>query len=212
MILTTAHTKGGVSKTTTTWHIICELKKQKKDFIVIDLDHQRTIYNLNLYVREKNKLAVFTADNISQLNKILEKHQEQLIIIDTGGNGDQINKLAIQKADMILTPIGVDSITEVIGFKKFEAILKELHNPAIKILFSNINPRCKNFEDIKGVTSSYKNATTLSTTITSRANYKQSMGQGLGITELQPTKNSSYNTRLKKSQTEIKQLIKELGV
>lgn len=212
MIYTIAHTKGGVGKTTTVWHLICELSRQKRDFIVIDLDHQRTVYNLTSYLREKDNFKVYTADNLHQLQKIIEENSHRLIIIDTGGNGDQVNKQAIKLADKIITPIGNDSITEAIGFKKFEAILHELGSPDINILFCNIRPNTKNFEDIKAVVSDYKNTKILNSTITTRSNYKQSMGQGLGVTELPKSKNKALNDRLKKSVNEIKTLLKELEI
>ncbi len=213
MIITIAHTKGGVGKSTTTWHIICELQRLKKDFIIIDLDHQRTVYNLDNFLREKSKeFKVFTPTNISELHSLVTQHKDKLIIIDTGGNGDSINKKAMQIADKIITPIGNDSITEVIGFKKFEAILQELNNPNINILFCNIFHSTKNFNDILDVVSGYKNTTILKSIIRHRGNYKSSMGRGLGITEVKQTKNKSDNDRLKKSQIEIKNLIKELEI
>jgi chromosome partitioning protein len=208
-ILTIAHTKGGVSKTTTTWHIICELQRQKKDFIVIDLDHQRTIYNLNKALR-KDKFVVHAPASINALDHIMNNPQSDLVIIDTGGNGDQINKRALYYATDILTPIGNDSPTEIIGFKKFEAILHEVGKPHINILFSNVHPRATNFQDIEQVLASYDNKTILDSKVRSKNLYKITMGKGIGVTELKKTKSKQKNNQQQKVIQEIKQLVKEL--
>jgi len=212
MIYTIAHTKGGVGKSTLTWNIITALQKEGKDFICIDLDHQRTIYNINQYIREDNKMEVYTADDTTTLSKLLENNSDKTIIIDTGGNGDELNKRAIYAADKIITPIGSDSITEAIGFKKFEAILHELKTPPIYIAFCNIFHGTNKFDDILEVVRSYPKTNILNTVIRTRTNYKKSMGTGLGVVELPKSKNKKQQLSLDKSIKEIGSILKELEI
>ena len=212
MILTIAHTKGGVGKSTLLWNIACEFSRQKKEFIVIDLDHQKTIFNLNEYVRKKSKLKVYTASNLHQLEDIFTTHKDKMILIDTGGNDAQVNKQAILQSHILITPIGNDSITEAIGFKKFEAILHELNTPKIKVVFTNIRPNTKNFQDISQVVQSYQKTDILKSVITNRQIYKQSTGQGVGVTELPQSKNKALNQKISKASNEIKELLKELEI
>ncbi len=212
MIITISNVKGGVGKSTLAWHIVTALCQKKIDFIVVDLDHQRTIFNLNEYIRETNKMKCYSIDTLSQLDNIIQTNQDKLIVIDTAGQGDSLTKHAMQRANKILTPIGNDSITEAIGFKKFEAILSELNNPPINIVFSNIHHSSNNFSDITEVVNEYENTTILDTIVRHRNNYKKTMGQGLGVSELQTTKNQTQNNLLKKSIDEISSLLKELEI
>lgn len=212
MIYTIAHPKGGVGKSTLVWHIICYLKQLGINFVLIDLDHQRTIHNTNRSIRKIEKLTVETASNIHQLNQLLKTHEDKLIIIDTGGYENDLLSYVLSKSDKIITPIGCDSTFEMIGFKKFVAILKKINNPKINIVFSKIYHSVSDFKDISEVVHQYPSTNIIKTIIRDRANYKHSANIGLGITEVKKTKNKIQNINLKKSTNEIKALVEELEI
>ncbi len=185
MILTIAHTKGGVGKSTLAWHIIFMLIALGKKVRVIDLDFQQTTYFLN-QIRLSSGLDgidVEQPQSIEELIHIFETYTEDIIIVDIGGFDNDINRTAISYAHKILVPIS-NSVTEVLGFKTFEAILKDIEAPAIDVVLNNIHPLTRNFDVITEAIGNNPQINLLKSIIRNRKIYKDTLGTGKSIVDV----------------------------
>ncbi len=185
MILTIAHTKGGVGKSTLAWHIIFMLIALGKKVRVIDLDFQQTTYFLN-QIRLSSGLdcvEVEQPQSIEELIHIFETYTEDIIIVDIGGFDNDINRTAISYAHKILVPIS-NSVTEVLGFKTFEAILKDIEAPAIDVVLNNIHPLTRNFDVITEAIGNNPQINLLKSIIRNRKIYKDTLGVGKSIVDV----------------------------
>lgn len=176
MIITIAHTKGGVGKSTLAWHLAHSFKEHAD---VIDLDFQQTIHYLNLM--SNGTLTVIQPHTSSELIEILKAvPSDKVVIIDVGGFDSDINRTALTYSDKILIPIS-DSITEVLGFHTFKSILSEIGSDAeAYMVFNNIHPLTRNFDTIKEAISD-TNIVLLDSVIRSRKIYRTTMGDGKSV-------------------------------
>lgn len=186
MVLTIAHTKGGVGKSTLAWHLAHYLTQVllRKKVLVIDLDFQQTLYYLNLM--GGGRLTVIQPQNSSDLIGIIENSRSQydFVIIDVGGFDSDINRTALRHSDKILIPVS-DSITEVLGFKTFSAILEQIDTSAqISIVLNNIHPLTQNFNTIREAIAD-TNIHLLDTVVRNRKIYKTTMGNGKSVFDTQ---------------------------
>lgn len=178
MIITIAHTKGGVGKSTLAWNLAHSLKTKGKEVTIVDLDFQQTLYFINA-IREKEDMKVLQPQSGSELIEIFETYQGYLVV-DVGGFDNDINRIALSWADKIVVPIS-NSVTEVIGYKTFEAILEEIDNPFVNVVLNNIHPLTKNFSEIHKAIATTKQTTLLQTIIRNRKVYKDSLGDGKSV-------------------------------
>jgi len=201
MILTIAHSKGGTGKSTIIWNFPHFIKSLRKKIIIIDLDFQQTQYYLN-EIRKSiglKGITVLQPQSADELITILENYKEDYVLIDVGGYDNDINRIAIGWADKIIVPLS-DSVTDVLGFKTFEAILKEIQNPFINIVLNNIHPLTKNFTTIHKAIGNNEDIRLLKSVIRSRKIYKTTLGNGKSV----------FDTNHTVSQNEIKGIYYEL--
>ena len=140
MIITIGHTKGGVGKSTLAWNLAHALVNDGKKVTIIDLDFQQTLFFINAIAKmnEQKTIEVLQPQSGSELLEIFDAHNGYLIV-DVGGFDNDINRIALSRANKILVPIST-SVTEVIGFKTFEAILDDIDATSINIVLNNIHP------------------------------------------------------------------------
>ena len=187
MIYTVAHTKGGVGKSTLAWNIANGIKQKGEDVILVDLDFQQTLFFIN-HIRVDSGLDgldVKQPQSVSELIEIFETYHEN-IVVDIGGFDNDINRTAISWADKIVVPIS-NSVTEVLGFKTFEAILEEIDNPFISVVLNNIHPLTKNFDVIKKAIGDNPNISLLNQIIRNRKIYKEALGVGKSVFDTNDT-------------------------
>lgn len=181
MTITIAHTKGGVGKSTLAWHLAHSYKRAGKKVVLIDLDFQQTLFFVNAL--SDGNIQVLQPRDVAELFEVAltRAHKDTTYIIDVGGFDSDINRAAIDIAHQVLIPISA-SITEVIGFKTFEAILEEtniLGEKDIAVVLNNIHPSTTNFTTIKeAVSDRYR---ILNTVVRNRKAYKETMGVGLSV-------------------------------
>lgn len=179
MIITVAHTKGGVGKSTLAWHLAQSI--QKKKVTIIDLDFQQTLYFVN--VVSGSNMDVQQPRDAHELFMILNANQSDIYIIDVGGFDSDINRMAIEHSHKVVIPVS-ESLTEVLGFKTFEGILEEIQTDAeFNLVLNNIHPLTKNFDTIKEAVSN-QGIKLLNTIIRTRKIYKTSMNQEGGFNNL----------------------------
>ncbi len=211
MIVLFSHQKGGVGKSTIAINFAYQIQKKYNDISILDLDSQHSSVLFN-HIRTSEKLPTLpcVTNNDIDLTNYLDKYaskSKNLLIVDSGGYDSDINRLALIKADFIITPVGISQI-EIFGLQKFRKILKdasEALNTKIKtnVLINNVDSRSKNkLKELKEYVRENKNYfNLLKSTIYSRADYKNSYGDGKTVKE--------YNKK-GQAQQEIKELTKEI--
>jgi chromosome partitioning protein len=205
LIITVAHSKGGVGKSLLAWHLAIAM-----DIPIVDLDFQRTlIYTNNL--RKANgikKIEIIQPDTRDEFIKLFDNWPEDKhIIVDVGGFDSNINRAAMFISDVVITP-AVDKVTELAGLYKFHEILKELSdnmNTDIKahIVLNDVNPSSKDFSIMYDLVDQLEHFDLLDTIVCHRADFYRSMEEGKGVTDL---KNSKAKDELLKLRDEILRL------
>lgn len=211
MIVLFGHQKGGVGKSTASINFAYESKKWFSDLILLDLDSQNSSKLFNQLRAKKNLSTIecITQQEVDFENLVAhyKNNKENLLVIDSGGYDSEINRLALVKSDIVITPVGISQI-EIFGLQKFRNILKEASRylqQDIKsyILLNNVDSRSK--KAIKELQLYIKENNTyfnlLNTTLHTRADFKHSYGDGLTVKE--------YNKK-GEANKEIKQLSKEI--
>jgi len=206
-IITVAHTKGGVGKSTSVWHLGVMLDNYGADVTILDLDYQQTCSMANA-IRSANNLKPLNVIKINdevELQAFFNGWEQGVLLVDVGGFDSNLHRSAMVGADIILTPLK-PSTTELLGFKAFVHVLDEIRRPEIKVFFNNIHSNATRFEDIKELISSeYSNATFLDAVIRNRGNYDTALGDGMGVSEIIKENNLAI-----KSNNEIVKLAYEL--
>ncbi|RLA57795.1 MAG: ParA family protein [Epsilonproteobacteria bacterium] len=203
MIITVAHSKGGVGKSLLAWHLAIGLKTP-----IVDLDFQKTlVYTNNL--RKANgfkKLELIQPETPEAFIKLMDEWSEDKnIIIDVGGFDSNLNRAAIYISDIIITP-AVDRVTEMAGLYKFHQIIEELSakmktNIQADILLNDVSPTQKDFSVIEDLVDNLKHFNLMDTIIAHRADFYKTMEEGKGVTEIDGKS---------KAKKELKELIKEI--
>jgi chromosome partitioning protein len=209
MIIVVAHTKGGVGKSTIAWNIATALKNTH-NVEVIDLDFQKTLTYINEY--RENQLTVKSFDTLKSFEAYIKADNNQKIsIVDVGGFDNDINRMAMVMADVIITPVS-DGNTELLGLKRFEKILKEIsqaigENLTVNILLNNINAQKKNLDGLKEYIKQNELYNLFDSILRTRADYEKAIDSGLGIIEYK--KESKGADEMEAFLKEINQIIKE---
>ncbi len=203
MIITVAHSKGGVGKSLLAWHLAIGVKAP-----IVDLDFQKTLVYTNS-IREANgykKLQIIQPETPEEFVEFMDEWPEDKnIIIDVGGFDSNLNRAAIYISDIILTPT-VDRVTEMAGIYKFHKIIEELstrmktHIKA-NVVLNDVSPTAKNFSIMEELIDNLEHFTLMDTILAHRADFYRSMEEGKGVTEIEGKS---------KAKKELKKLIKEI--
>jgi len=211
MIVLFGHQKGGVGKSTVAINVAYHLQKKYKDLVLLDLDSQNSAILFNQLRMSENlptiKCVKESDIDFSDFINEYSGNKENMLIIDSGGYDSDVNRAALIKADIIITPVGISQI-EIFGLQKFRKILKEASEAlGVKIktnvLLNNVDSRSKNkLKELREyIQENNKYFNLLESTIHTRADFKNSYGDGLTVRE--------FNKKGTADQ-EIKQLTKEI--
>ncbi len=208
MIITIAHTKGGVGKSLISFHLAVAMKAA-----VVDLDFQRTII-INNEMRKNNgktPIAVLQTKSLEDLITLRDHNEknkntkeEGIFIIDVGGFDSDVNRIAIAIADLIIVPAN-DKTNDIIGLHQFKEIIEEIEEATgielkPKLLINNVSATTKDFISLNTFIKQNPNFSLLKNILRSRADYYKTLETGTGITELKESK----------AKKEFKKLIKEI--
>jgi len=211
MIVLFGHQKGGVGKSTIAINFAYQIQKKYKNIAILDLDSQNSALLFN-QLRVSQNLPIITCykEDEIEFESFIKKYQNDrnnLLVIDSGGYDSDINRTALIKADIIITPVGISQI-EIFGLQKFRKILKEASEALgttvrTNVLLNNVDSRSKTrLKDLKEyIQEKDKHFNLLDTILYSRADYKNSYGDGLTVKE--------YNKKAI-AQEEIKSLAKDI--
>ena len=209
MIITIAHTKGGVGKSLISFHLAVAMNAA-----VIDLDFQKTII-INNEMRVDNgktAIAVLQTKTMQDLIKLRDYNikncgtdKEKTFIIDVGGFDSDVNRVAIAIADLIIVPAN-DKTNDIIGLHQFKQIIHEIEESTnLKLrpmlLINNVSPVTKDFISLGTFINENTNFELMESILRTRADYYKALETGTGITEL---KNSKAKKEFKKFIKEVK--------
>ena len=215
MIVLFGHQKGGVGKSTISINFAYTINKQYKDILLLDLDSQNSVKLFNkLRLYNKQNIINCIKENDTEFNILISKYKgkkNNLLIIDSGGYDSEINRKALIKADIIITPVGLSQI-EIFGLQIFKNIIKKASlalNKNIKayIVLNNIDSRSKKalLELKEYINKNNKYFTLLNTILYTRNIYKKSYGEGLIVKELD--KKCKATKEIEKLTKDIKYII-----
>ena len=190
MIITIAHSKGGVGKSLLSWHLAIAL-----DVPIIDLDFQKTLVYTN-HIRMENgykSLEIIQPESPEAFATLMEEWDEEKdIIIDVGGFDSNLNRVAMYISDMIITP-AVDRVTEMAGLYKFHQIIEELSENMeteirADILLNDVSPTSKDFSVMEDLVSELPYFSLMKSIVAHRADFYKTMEEGKGVSELKKSK------------------------
>ena len=215
MIVLFGHQKGGVGKSTVAINIAYYLQRKYKDLVLLDLDSQNSAILFNQLRMSENlpTIKCVKGSDIDFSNFLNEyaNNKENLLIIDSGGYDSDVNRAALIKADIIITPVGISQI-EIFGLQKFRKILKEASialgvKVKTNVLLNNVDSRSKNkLKDLREyIKDNHKYFNLLESTIHARADFKNSYGEGLTAKEF--NKKGTAAEEIKDLSKEILKLI-----
>jgi len=203
MIITIAHSKGGVGKSLLAWHLAIGLKVP-----IVDLDFQKTLVYTNS-LRQANghkSIDIIQPETPEAFVELIDGWPEDKhLIIDVGGFDSNLNRTAIYISDVIITP-AVDRVTEIAGLYKFHQIIEELSEKMdvdirASVLLNDVSPSARDFSVIEEMLGSLKHFELMDTVVAHRADFYRTMEEGRGITEVK---------KPSKAKNEMRQLIKEI--
>jgi chromosome partitioning protein len=207
-ILTVAHTKGGVGKSTLVWQIATYLKeKSNLKICIVDLDFQETQIHLN-NLRNSLQLSpmdVKSFDTQESFLDFLDSNDYDLIIIDVGGFDSDMTRLAVAVTSYLLLPLNMYESTELIGANKFKTIIDDIsasidRKIGINILANMLPYQIKNVNKDE-IREYFDDVNILDARISRRADFSRTLSNTKGVVSL-PIDN--------KARMELEGLIKEI--
>lgn len=190
MVITVAHQKGGVGKSTIASNIAVEFYKMVGEkLIVVDLDTQRSLTYFNNIRRfnDIQELPIVQVKSADELKAIITDH-DGIVLIDAGGFDSDVNRVAMLYADRIITPVS-DSSFELGGLMMFRGILRELRaaRPDLQatVLLNRVHQFAgKSLEEIFEFARSNAEFDIFETIMRDRGEYKKATENGKNVIEL----------------------------
>jgi len=191
-VITIAHQKGGVGKSTIALNLAVELAK-KYSLKIVDLDYQKslTIFNEHRKERGLDPLVIINVKTAKELMEVIDK-TEEILLIDSGGFDSDLNRIALLGADMIITPLS-NNLIEIYGLEAFKKILQELREakPDISsmVLLNSVNPSTKKaIDEMRAyIQKNSEFFEMFPSIIRRRALFARSFETGKSVVELEPT-------------------------
>lgn len=196
-IITFAHDKGGVGKTTNSINTAVALESRGYKIKVIDLDkkNQLSLFNKNRVNKANKKpLKQVYSKSIEDFKKIVVEEENQntdILLIDLGGFDSDFFRTALLISDLVIVPLS-GSGNDLAGIKDFASniifpLLKEIKSKGrsvdISILVNRVNHNDKITHQILSSYEKY-GLGIYNTIIRDRTIYGDSILTGKAITEL----------------------------
>lgn len=191
MIVTVAHTKGGVGKSTLAFSLA--IGRGGKIWL-IDGDRQATCKMAMTLRNQAGRLPFIQCDHLPDGNVLhaqLSARRSQFddVVIDAGGRDSSALRAALLLSDLVLIPFAPRSL-DVWALGDMTAIIKEARkvNPALRAaaVLSCADPSGKDNKDAVEALSDYPELAYMDAPIVRRKSFANAMGMGLSVAELTP--------------------------
>lgn len=191
MIVTVAHTKGGVGKSTLAFSLA--IARGGKVWL-IDGDRQATCKMAMTIRNQTSSLPFIQCDNLTdgpQLHSQVQArtHLFDDVVIDAGGRDSSALRAALVLSTLVLIPFAPRSL-DVWALGDISAIIKEARkvNPALRAVavLSCADPSGKDNKDAVEALNDYPELVYMDAPIVRRKSFANAMGMGLSVAELTP--------------------------
>lgn len=209
MILLIGSQKGGCGKSTTAVNISAELASQGKDVILVDADRQCTSSNWTMD-RQDDRRDYPVIHNIQKYENIrnalldLDKRYEY-VIVDAAGRDSRELRTGMTAANILIVPFR-PSQPDLDTLPKLQDIITQAKdlNPDLKVCglltMAPTNPAVHEIEEAQEYLQDYPEIVLLKTIVRDRKVYRDAMGEGLGVVEMNNPK----------AKQEIQDLVQEI--
>jgi len=193
MIIQVGNQKGGCGKSTLAVNLAAHLAKSGNDVIILDADRQATSTNWALD-RLESKDALPTVQNVQASENIRDLaldlgRRYEYVIIDTAGRDSKELRTGILAADLLLVPFRPSQPDLDVMPTLYEIITNaQLFNEKLKALavlsIAPTNPMINEVSEAQDYLSEYADIPLLNTVIRDRKIYRDAMGVGKGVVEI----------------------------
>jgi len=191
MIITIANQKGGVGKTTIAVNLAVEAAKEGLNALLVDSDTQQSSMDFRS-LRAGKDLPQFQAVGITRgtLHQDLKAFKDfDLILVDAGGRDSRVFRSAVMAADIVIIPV-LPSQYDIWATEATIDVLREVQivnkDLQLYLLLNQIIPNTivgKEAAEALGEIG----VPQMSTILHARVAYKQSVSNGMGVTEHEVT-------------------------
>ena len=227
-VINFSHQKGGVGKSTLSYHLAYLLNKEHK-VVLLDLDNQESISEINKLRNDKLKNHSIPIKKIKNQEELVEFinsiDDDTYLIIDSGGFDSSYTRIAIMGADINITPIADRTMELLAVIKAYDPILNQVSKKLEEdvycyVLLNRIHHSAKDFSHIDSLLSNSKHLKILkdyhllnnnnkeaqNTVIRERSLYDKTLIDGMAIHEVALPTNKKEKEKYVAAQKDIENL------
>lgn len=212
MLIVIAATKGGVGKSAITLNLAVSLKAN----CIVDTDSSTKFTTLIINARNENQrktryIECITMPKPELVNAICDNHDDKIIVVDTGGQDTETNRVFIKRADIVIIPVTHQRASKVV-LTLFAQTLKALNvDPERTYALLNMqHPSKRIFKEDNAFISSLGGLRVFKTKITRRDVIDIAMLNSEAASEYDPDCHSAME--FKALTKELKSVLKKMRV
>lgn len=185
-VIVMAHNKGGAGKTTSSVHVVGELRPAK----ALDLDTHKGLSIIHGLRPDDRQIPISIPETQEELVQEISpfKESEDILFIDCGGFDSDMTRTAVAFADLIIVP-AKDSLTERIGLMSFDRVLGEIsdiigQHVEAHLFLCKTNPNKKHYPKLEALLPSFNHIKLMRSRLSYRTqDFEETIETGFGITE-----------------------------
>jgi chromosome partitioning protein len=194
MILTLGHTKGGVGKSTLALNIAIERLLAGVETLLVDGDPRQTSISKAIGIRAEAGLVppvpcIVLDDAKAMRHQIgLLKSKYEDIVIDVGGKDSNALRAALTVTDVLLLPIGPESV-EVWAIDDILELIDEartIHEFRVLAVLNRAKPAGRDNADTVAAVQDFAGIELVPGSVGNRGIFSSAFGRGQSVTEYKP--------------------------